>query len=137
MGEFLISDDQLHPTSAFEAVRDDECGAIASFVGTVRGSNEGKRVLRLEYEVHESMALAEFERLAERLVRGHGVKRVAIHHRRGAVEVGGVSVVIAVSCARRGPALAACAEAIERLKADVPIWKKEIYPDGHRWMEGS
>jgi molybdopterin synthase catalytic subunit len=53
------------------------------------------------------------------------------------VEVGGVSVAIAVSAVRRRDALAACAQAIERLKRDVPIWKKEVYPDGHRWMEGS
>ncbi|MHC4960288.1 MAG: molybdenum cofactor biosynthesis protein MoaE [Planctomycetota bacterium] len=134
---FRICDDKLHPTSAFEAARDPACGAVASFVGTVRGTNDGKRVLRLEYEVHESMALAQFERLAAHLKEAHGVERVAIHHRRGAVEVGGVSVVIVVASPRRGPALAACAEAIEKLKSDVPIWKKEIYPDGHRWMEGS
>ncbi|MFQ5844581.1 MAG: molybdenum cofactor biosynthesis protein MoaE, partial [Planctomycetota bacterium] len=72
-----------------------------------------------------------------RLVAGHGVKQVAIHHRRGRVEVGGVTIAIAVSAERRASALGACAEAIERLKKDVPIWKKEVFPDGHRWVEGS
>jgi molybdopterin synthase catalytic subunit len=134
---FVIRDGPFDPGEAFEEVRDPECGAIATFVGTVRSTNDGRRVLHLEYEVHETMALRQLTLLAEELRRGHGVRHVAIHHRRGRVEVGGVSVAIAVSAVRRRDALAACAQAIERLKRDVPIWKKEVYPDGHRWMEGS
>ena len=134
---FRIQDEVLDPDPAFEAVRDPACGAVASFVGTVRGSSDGKRVLHLDYEVQESMALRQFERLAEALRADHGIHHVAIHHRRGRVPVGGVSVVIAVSSPRRKSALAACAAAIERLKSDVPIWKKEVFEDGHRWVEGS
>ncbi len=134
---FRIWDDELDPAPAFEAVRDPTCGAIATFVGTVRNHSEGRDVLHLEYEVLESMAVSQFTRLAERLVSGHGVRKVAIHHRRGHVPVGGVSVAIAVAAERRASALAACAEAIERLKKDVPIWKKEVFTDGHRWVEGS
>jgi len=134
---FRIQDEPLDPAASFEAVRDDACGAIATFVGTVRGYSDGKKVLRLEYEVHESMALRQFERLADALRTTHEVRNVSIHHRRGVVEVGGVSVAIAVSAPRRRNALQACAEAIERLKRDVPIWKKEVFPDGHRWVEGS
>ncbi len=134
---FRIQDEPLDPAATFEAVRDDACGAIATFVGTVRDHSDGKKVLRLEYEVQESMALRQFERLADALQKTHKVRQVAIHHRRGVVEVGGVSVAIAVSAPRRRDALAACAEAIERLKKDVPIWKKEVFPDGHRWVEGS
>ncbi|MHC4225103.1 MAG: molybdenum cofactor biosynthesis protein MoaE [Planctomycetota bacterium] len=134
---FRIFEETLDLSQVFEAVRDPACGAIASFVGTVRGESEGRKVLRLEYEVHESMALRQFERLAARLRDAHEVVHVAIHHRHGTVEVGGISVAIAVSAPRRAPALAACAEAIERLKKDVPIWKKEVFPDGHAWKEGS
>lgn len=133
----IVDDGPLDPEPAFEAVRAPECGAVATFVGTVRGHNDGREVLRLEYEVHESMALRQFEGMAASLKKKHGVSHVAIAHRRGVVPVGGVSVVIAVSAPRRVAALGACAEAIERLKKDVPIWKKEVYPDGHRWMEGS
>jgi molybdopterin synthase catalytic subunit len=129
-------DTELDPSPAFAAVRDPRCGAIATFVGTARGENEGRRVLHLEYEVQESMALRQFARLAAAL-RDRGAWHVAIHHRRGRVEVGGASVAIAVSSPRRRSALEACAEAIERLKKDVPIWKKEVYPDGHLWREGS
>jgi len=134
---FLIVDEPLDPAPAFAAVRDPTCGAVASFVGTVRATSAGREVVRLEYEVLESMALRQFEKMAGEFRRKHGARHVAIHHRRGAVEVGGVSVVIAVSAERRRSALAVCAEAIEMLKKDVPIWKKEVYPDGHQWMEGS
>jgi len=134
--DFRIVDSELDPSPAFEAVRDPRCGAIATFVGTARGENEGKKVLHLEYEVQEQMALKQFGKLAAAL-RERGAWHVAIHHRRGRVPVGGASVAIAVSAPRRKSALEACAEAIERLKKDVPIWKKEVYPDGHLWREGS
>lgn len=134
--DFRIVDTELDPSPAFAAVRDPSCGAIATFLGTARGENEGRKVLRLEYEVHESMAMKQFQKLAAAL-REKGAWHVAIHHRRGVVPVGGVSIAIAVSAPRRRAALEACAEAIERLKKDVPIWKKEVYPDGHLWREGS
>jgi molybdopterin synthase catalytic subunit len=134
--DFVIVDREIDPSKAFEAVRDPRCGAIATFLGTVRGESEGRKVLHLEYEVLESMALKQFGKLAAAL-REKGAWHVAIHHRRGRVEVSGVSVAIAVSAPRRAHALEACAAAIERLKKDVPIWKKEVYPDGHLWREGS
>jgi molybdopterin synthase catalytic subunit len=134
--DFRIVDTELDPSPAIAAVRDPKCGAIATFLGTVRAENEGRKVLHLEYEVHETMAKKQFARLAAAL-RERGAWHVAIHHRRGRVAVGSVSVAIAVSAPRRKSALDACAEAIERLKKDVPIWKKEVYPDGHLWREGS
>jgi len=134
---FRIQDEPVDPGPALEAVYAPACGAVASFVGTVRATSDGRDVRHLFYEVHESMALKQFARMAEELKRAHGVRHVAVHHRRGHVPVGGVSVAIAVSAPRRGNALAACAEAIERLKQDVPIWKKEVFSDGHRWVEGS
>ena len=133
----LIVDGELDPAAALEAVRDPACGAIATFVGTVRDSSDGRTVLHLEYEVHESMAVKQLTKLAARLRERHDVWHVAVHHRRGHVPVGGPSVAIAVSAPRRKSALGACAETIEALKKDVPIWKKEVYPSGHRWMEGS
>jgi molybdopterin synthase catalytic subunit len=134
---FRIWDDDLDASAVLEAVRDPDCGAIAGFVGTVRGRSEGQEVLELFYEVHESMAIHQFERLAQRLKESHGVRHVAVHHRRGQCLVGDISVAIAVSSERRRHALAACSDAIERLKKDVPIWKKEVFHDGHRWVEGS
>jgi len=134
---FRIVDKDLIPQHAALLVQDPGCGAIATFIGTVRATNEGREVVHLEYEVHESMAIKQFERMEEALREKHGIHHLAIDHRRGVVPVGGISVVIAASAPHRNAALAACAEAIERLKADVPIWKKEVYPDGHVWREGS
>ena len=134
---FEIGAGELNPNAAVEAVRDPACGAVATFIGTVRGTNDGRTVLHLEYEVHESMARKQLARLAGELKKQHGVRHVAVHHRSGVVPVGGISASIAVSSPHRRGALAAVAQAIEALKKDVPIWKKEVYPDGHRWMEGS
>ncbi len=134
---FRILGDVLDPAAVLAAVKDPACGALATFVGAVRGTTDGREVRYLEYEVAESMALKQFALMAEELKHEHDVHHVAIHHRRGRVEVGGISVAIAVSAPRRSNALAACAEAIEMLKRDVPIWKKEVYSDGHKWMEGS
>ncbi len=135
---FRILEDSIDPADTLAAVRADGCGALATFVGTVRDHNEGQTVVRLEYEVLESMAIRQFEKMAAHLRERHGIEKMAIDHRRGVVEVGGVSVAIAVGARHRGAALSACAEAIESLKRDVPIWKKEVYNDGsHVWREGS
>jgi len=136
--EFRILAEAIDPAHTLAAARDDGCGALATFIGTVRDHNEGKTVVRLEYEVLESMAIKQFEKMAAQLRERHGIENIAIDHRRGVVEVGGVSVAIAVSAPHRRAALGACAEAIESLKTDVPIWKKEVYADGtHVWREGS
>ncbi len=134
---FRITDRALIPQHAALLVQDPDCGAIATFVGTVRATNKDRDVVHLEYEAHEEMAIQQFVRLKQALREKHGVHHVAIDHRKGIVPVGGISVVIAVSAPHRKAALAACAEAIEILKADVPIWKKEVYTDGHEWRQGS
>jgi len=135
---FRIVENNLIPQHAILLVEDPNCGAIASFVGTVRASNKGREVEALEYEVHETMAMAQFAKLEATLREKHEFHHIAIDHRSGVVLVGGISVVIAVSSPHRKSALAACAEAIEILKSDVPIWKKEIYRDGEsEWVQGS
>lgn len=134
---FRILDKELIPQHAPLLVQDRDCGAIATFIGTVRGTNKGREVRQLEYEVHESMAMRQFQKMEETLREKHGIYHLAIDHRKGVVLVGSISVVIAVSSPHRKASLAACAEAIEILKADVPIWKKEVYSDGHEWRTGS
>ena len=135
---FRIVNADLIPQHAALLVQDPACGAIATFIGTVRSTNNERAVQSLEYEVHESMAIRQFEIMAQTLREKHDIHHIAIDHRRGTVPVGGISVVIAVSSPRRKASLAACAEAIEILKSDVPIWKREIYSDGStEWMKGS
>jgi molybdopterin synthase catalytic subunit/molybdopterin converting factor small subunit len=133
-GDFLLSAAPLSVENVVSEVRDDSAGAIATFVGTTRSHSRGRDVLHLEYEAYEGMAEQVMADLAGELTRRHDLCKVAIHHRVGRVDIGGTSVVIAVSAARRAAALAACAEAIEELKVSVPLWKKETYVGGEEWI---
>jgi molybdopterin synthase catalytic subunit len=116
------------------AVADSSAGATVTFVGTTRRDNAGRKVIRLEYEAYEPMALSEMRKLAHEAGRRFGIVRIAIQHRIGVVEIGEISVAIAVSAAHRGEAFEACRFAIDRLKEIVPIWKKEHFEGGEIWV---
>lgn len=120
--------DVLHRVSRPEA------GAVDIFIGTTRNHNAGRSVLELEYSAFDEMALEQI-RVLEREVRLRwNVIGVAVVHRLGRVPVGEASVVIAVSSVHRKDAFEACRFAIDTLKRDVPIWKKEFYESGEAWM---
>jgi len=112
-----------------------ECGAVATFSGTVRDSFQGRRVLHLEYEAYGSMAVKVLRAIGADLRSRFELGRIAIVHRTGRLEIGETSVAIAVSAPNRRAALDACAQAIERLKAELPVWKKEFFEDGSVWRE--
>lgn len=120
-----------------DAVRDPAAGAAVQFLGTVRSPDLGRRVVRLEYEAYEPMAIAELERLVQATTQRHVTARVAVVHRLGPVIPGEISVAIAVSAAHRAEAFAACQLIIDELKLRVPIWKREVFEDGANWVEGS
>lgn len=128
-----IGPEPLSPDAASQEVAGTDCGAIVSFVGTVRSSNHGKAVVRLEYEAYPEMALRVFEHIAATARERWGA-RLVIHHRTGSLDPGALSVVIAAAAPHRADAFEACRHAIEALKKDAPIWKKEIYPDGTSWV---
>lgn len=109
-------------------------GAVVTFVGRVRDNHLGQRVVALEYEAYPELAERELRVLSAEIAAKHGLHGIGIRHRTGRLAVGEVSVVIAVAAAHRGAAFAACAEALERLKATVPVWKKEWYEDGSAWI---
>ena len=111
-------------------------GAVCLFVGVVRNENQGRPVLRLEYESYEEMALPLMEEIAAETGRRFPVTSVRLVHRLGRLEVGEASVVVAVSSPHRAEAFAACRFAIDTLKSRVPIWKKELYADGSAWLDG-
>lgn len=113
----------------------DDDGAVAVFVGRVRDHSEGRAVTRIDYEAYPEMAEAEMRRIAETLAARDGISRVAITHRMGTLAVGEASVVIAVSAPHRAAALAACGDAIDMVKASVPIWKREHRDDGAHWVD--
>jgi molybdopterin synthase catalytic subunit len=109
-------------------------GAVCLFLGMVRDHNDGRAVLKLEYEAYPAMALAEMKRIAEELAAETPGVRLAVLHRTGALLVGDVAVVCAASAPHRGEAYAACRALIDRVKARVPIWKREHGPDGAYWV---
>ncbi len=104
------------------------------FIGTVRNVTKGKKVLRLEFEAYEPMAISELKKIAKQALAQWPVQRVLIHHRTGILKVGEVPVIIAVSAAHRAAAFDACRYIIDTLKQIVPIWKKEIFEDGEVWV---
>jgi cyclic pyranopterin phosphate synthase len=116
-------------------MRGDGDGAIASFIGVVRDAHEGRTVLRLDYEAYLPMADRELRRLAAEVAERHGLSALALVHRVGSLVVGEVSVVVVTAAPHRRPALLACAEAVEALKRDLPVWKREHYPDGAVWID--
>jgi molybdopterin synthase catalytic subunit len=111
-------------------------GAVVTFLGVVRGATDGKAVAGLDYEAYEEMAMRELNRIAEEAVKKWSISKIAIIHRTGSLEVGDISVAIAVSAPHRGEAFDACEFLIDTLKVSVPIWKKELFQDGSSsWVE--
>ena len=133
-GAFRLSAEPLDPNAAVAEVSVPEAGAVATFIGTTRVRSRGRTVQYLDYEAYAEMAEKVMAELAESLKAKHELSEVAIHHRTGRVDIGAVSVVIAVSAPHRAAALAACAEAIDTLKETVPLWKKEVYEGGEEWI---
>ncbi len=111
-------------------------GAVCTFEGTVRDHTGDTLTTHLVYEAHASMAERIFADIAAVATRRWGVSGIAIHHRVGRLEIGEVSVAIAVAAEHRDEAFAACRFTIDQLKLSAPIWKKEFGPDGSSWVEG-
>ena len=133
-GTFRLTEGPVNLTSVVVAVVDEQAGAIATFLGTVRAQSRGRDVIALEYEAYEEMAEDVMAEIAAEVDERYDLCKVAITHRLGRVEVGETSVAIAVSAPHRQDALAACADVIETLKARVPLWKKELYEGGEEWI---
>lgn len=114
------------------ALADDPAnGAVVVMSGMVRNNSEGKAVVALEYQAYEPMALEVFKQIAAQIrVTWADATRVVIHHRTGKLAVGDISVLVAVGCPHRAEAFAACQYAIDTLKHNAPIWKKEHWVDG-------
>ena len=161
-----ITNSRLDVAAISASVTDQSTGATSLFVGTTRDNFQGKKVLRLEYEAYEGMARKELEKLCQQVrTKWPEVHKIALHHRLGVVEVTEASVVIAVSSPHRKDSLEvgrietfigyyhyqqsyiqAVQFAIDKLKENVPIWKKEIYEEGEtawkenkecRWRDGN
>lgn len=133
-----LTREPIDPRALAERVADGATGATAIFLGTVRESHHGRGVLRLDYEAYAEMALREMRKIAEELREKFPVRRAAIIHRLGTLEIGEVSIGIALSLPHRADSFAALKHAIDTFKERVPIWKREHFADGEsEWVEGS
>jgi len=124
----------LSVDEAMDHVEHSGAGAVCLFLGTVRDHNEGRRVVKLEYEAYPSMAEEEMRRIAREIAIEIPEVRVAIAHRIGSLAVGDIAVVCAASAPHRDEAYRACRALIDRVKSRVPIWKREHGPDGAWWV---
>ena len=129
-----ISHQPLDPDRITSMVRKDTNGAVVTFLGTTRNNFHGKPVLTLEYEAFEEMALKKMEEIRRELQAEFSIEDVAISHRIGIVPIGQISLVVAVASPHRKQAFLACHKAVDRLKEIVPIWKKEVFEEGSRWV---
>lgn len=136
MRRFAVVEEPISAAALREVVAAPGCGAICCFEGTVRDHTKDSPTDHLEYEAHPEMAEQIFAKLADTAGEQWPGIGVAIHHRVGRLEIGEVSVAIAVSSEHRADAFEACRYLIDQLKVSAPIWKKEFGPDGSHWVEG-
>lgn len=128
---FAMTFAPLSIDEAYWLADDGANGAIVLMSGMVRNNTEGRSVQFLEYQAYEPMALRVFQQIATEIRQTwQGVTHIVIHHRTGKLEIGEVSVLVAVGCPHRSEAFAACKFAIDTLKHNAPIWKKEHWTDG-------
>jgi molybdopterin synthase catalytic subunit len=111
-------------------VRRPDCGAVVTFLGTVRDLTDGRVTVALDYEAYPAMAEKKMAEIEQETRARWRVGEMVLVHRLGRLEVGEVSVAVAVSCTHRAEAFEACRHAIDRLKELVPIWKRENWADG-------
>ncbi len=126
----------IDASSLVAQVKEGEDGAVVVFDGIVRNNTRGRATLFLDYESYEAMALSQMQTLAHDAQQRFGVRRTALVHRLGRLQVGESSVLIVVAAAHRAQAFDACRWIIDTLKKTVPIWKKEWFEDGAVWADG-
>jgi molybdopterin synthase catalytic subunit len=132
-----ITFEKLNLTDCQDFIVSDTTGGLVHFVGTVRNHTKEKKVLYLDFEGYEPMAIKEMQKIAEQAIEKFNVDKIAIYHRLGKLGIGEIPVIIGVSAAHRIAAFLACQYAIDTLKKTVPIWKKEHFEDGEVWVSAT
>lgn len=128
---FAITLAPLSMAEVYDLADDPANGAIVVMSGTVRNKTDGKPVFSLEYQAYQPMAIAVFNSIAAQIrATWQDVNRIVIHHRVGHLKIGEISVLVAVGCPHRSEAFEACRYAIDTLKHNAPIWKKEHFANG-------
>ncbi len=129
--QMLITTQAIRPDQLREDLIEAAAGAYTSFEGWIRNVNEGKDVLRLEYESYEPVAIAEGQRVIDEAIAKFSVLNARCVHRVGLLEIGECAVWVGVSSGHRDEAFKACRFIIDEVKVRLPIWKKEHYADGN------
>ena len=129
-----VTEEKLTAVEIAASLRQPSNGALVIFEGIVRDNNQGRRVVFLEYEAYKDMAVRVLRRIADQLTEEYGLDDVAIWHRVGRLEIGETSLVIAVASPHRREAFKACSEAVDLVKAQVPVWKREVWEGGAEWL---
>ena len=130
-----ITEKKIDVQKVIDAVKSPDCGAVSVFIGTVRNHSKNKDVNALEYEVYGEMAEKMIQTIIDKIKSKWELNEVAVSHWIGKMDVGEITVAVAVSSPHRKASIPACQYAIDRLKEIVPIWKKEYDVDGASWVE--
>jgi molybdopterin synthase catalytic subunit len=133
-GRFQVREEPLRLDEVVRVVSGPGRGGVVTFTGAVRDHSHGKRVTRLEYEAYAPMAERVFAQIADEVAARWPQTQLAISHRVGTLVPGDLAVVIAAAAPHRKEAFLACEHAIDRLKEDAPIWKREVFEDGAVWV---
>jgi MoaE-MoaD fusion protein len=134
--KFAITRKPIDSQQLARCLQRPEDGAVVVFEGVVRNNTKGRPTLYLEYECYEPMAIEHMARIGRELATRFKIGRIGMIHRLGRLEIGEASVAVVATAPHRKPAFEAALEGINRLKREVPIWKKEYFADGAVWVDG-
>lgn len=133
---FALTRNAIESHALARALQRPEDGAVNIFEGIVRNNTRGRATRHLEYECYQSLAIRQMAAIGLEIAAQFPIGRIAMVHRLGRLEIGEASVVIIATAPHRRPAFEAALEGINRLKREVPIWKKEFFQDGEVWVDG-
>jgi molybdopterin synthase catalytic subunit len=125
-----LTKDPIDPNALLKESADPVDGAQVLFLGVVRNHHQGREVKRIDYEAYEPMAHKVLQRITDEVAAKHRLDRVLVVHRFGRHEIGDASIAVVIGSPHRAPAFEAAKEIMDRVKVDVPIWKKEHFVDG-------
>ena len=134
MIDVKITKEPLVLEDAINLIRSEENGAEISFSGVVRNNHLGRKVLFLEYEAYPDMAEKVLQKIGEDACKDYDISNIVLWHRTGHLEISEVSMVIAVGAPHRAAAFEACRDAVEKVKALAPVWKREVWEGGKEWI---
>ena len=133
---FSITREPIDSRQLASSLQRPEDGAVVVFEGVVRNNTKGRATEYLEYDCYEEMAVVQMARIGHEIAARFEIGHIGIVHRLGRMEIGEASVVVVATAPHRRPAFEAALEGINRLKKEVPIWKKEFFADGAVWVDG-